>query len=131
MKEKTKQLGQKILLFLRRLFSFLFNPRFLLCFGIGWMITNGWSYLFLYFGLRYGITWMTAVGSAYLAFLWFPFTPEKILTILIALGLLRLLFPNDKATLQVLYDMLSSEKRKARKEKKAKKEPKGPTPDEQ
>ena len=115
MKEKTKRLLEKTLAFLRRLCSFLFNPRFLLCFGIGWMITNGWSYLFLFFGLRFGITWMTAVGSAYMAFLWFPFTPEKILTLIIALFLLRLFFPNDQATLQVLRDMLSSEKRKAKK----------------
>ncbi|MBQ8173987.1 MAG: hypothetical protein IJ009_01150 [Clostridia bacterium] len=117
MKEKTKQLLQKTLTFLRHLCSFFLNPRFLLCFGIGWMITNGWSYLFLFFGLRFGITWMTAVGSAYMAFLWFPFTPEKILTLIIALFLLRLFFPNDKATLQVLRDMLTSENRKAKKKK--------------
>ncbi len=118
MQEKNKQLWDKIKALCGKLARFLFNPRFLLCFGIGWMITNGWSYLFLAFGLRFGIDWMTAVGSAYMAFLWFPFTPEKILTLLIALFLLRLFFPNDQATLQVLRDMLSSEKRKARKQKK-------------
>ena len=117
MKEKTKKLWENFLSLLHRLCVFFLNPRFLLCFGIGWMITNGWSYLFLFFGLRFGITWMSAVGSAYLAFLWFPFTPEKILTLLIALFLLRLFFPNDKATLQVLRDMLSWEKKKGEGEK--------------
>lgn len=88
----------------RRLLRFFLNPRLLLCFGIGWMITNGWCYLFLLFGARYGIGWMLAVGGAYAAFLWFPFTPEKIVTVAIALFLLRLLFPHDKATLAVLQE---------------------------
>lgn len=118
MKETTKRAWEKIKSTCGKLARFLFNPRFLLCFGIGWMLTNGWSYVLLALGLALDIAWMTAVSSAYMAFLWFPFTPEKILTVLIALGLLRLFFPHDKATLQVLRDMLSSEKRKARKEKK-------------
>lgn len=118
MKETTKRVWEKIKNVCGKLARFLFNPRFLLCFGIGWMLTNGWSYVLFALGLALEISWMTAVSSAYMAFLWFPFTPEKILTVLVALGLLRLFFPNDKATLQVLRDMLSSEKRKARKEKK-------------
>ena len=118
MQEKNKQLWDKIKALCGKLARFLLNPRLFLCFGISWMITNGWSYLFLALGLALDITWMTAVASAYRAFLWFPFTPEKIVTVLLSLGLLRLLFPHDQATLQVLRDMLSSEKHKARKQKK-------------
>lgn len=95
--QKLRRTGQRIL-------AFFINPRLLLCLGIGWMITNGWCYLFLFFGLRFGIGWMAAVGGAYAAFLWFPFTPEKIVTVAIALFLLRLFFPHDRATLAVLQE---------------------------
>ena len=45
---------------------------------------------------------MIAVSTAYMAFLWFPFTPEKIFTLVIAIALLRLLFPHDRKTLKRL-----------------------------
>ncbi len=109
MKEKLK----KILLFLT-------NPRLLFCFAIAWLITNGWSYVFFTVGTYLGISWMTALGGAYLAFLWLPVSPEKIVTFAIAIGLLRWLFPNDQKTLAVLKHFY--EKAKAafarRKEKK-------------
>ena len=44
MMEKLKRLVIKAL-------QFLLNPRFLLCFGLGWIITNGWSYIMLGFGI--------------------------------------------------------------------------------
>ncbi len=84
--------------------KFILNPRLLLCFGIAWMITNGWSYIMLAVGTYFGIGWMIAVASAYLAILWLP-SPEKILTCAIAILLLRLLFPRDKHTLGVLQEM--------------------------
>ena len=84
------------------LVQFLLNPRLLLCFGIAWMITNGWSYVFLGIGVWFGIPWMMAVGGAYLAFLWLPATPEKVVTVAIAMLLLRWLFPKDEKTLGVL-----------------------------
>jgi adenylate kinase family enzyme len=97
-----KRLLQKLLHIVRRVLVFFLNPRLLLCFGLAWMITNGWAYLFLTLGAILGIPWMAAVGGAYAALLWLPFTPEKIITIPLAILLLRLLFPNDKATLAVL-----------------------------
>lgn len=87
------------------IFQFLFNPRFLLCFGIGWIITNGWSYLMLMFGTWWEIPWMIAVATAYIAFLWLPVSPEKIVTVAIAMGLLRWLFPNDEKTLGILKQL--------------------------
>lgn len=86
----------------RRVLAFFLNPRLLLCFGIAWMITNGWCYLFIILGATLGIPWMAAIGGAYAAFLWLPFTPEKLVTVPISIFLLRLLFPHDKATLAVL-----------------------------
>ena len=94
MKEKIK----KVILFIA-------NPRLLLCFGVAWMITNGWAYVIMGLGAFLDIAWMKAIGLAYLAALWTPFTPEKILTVIIAIGLLKILFPKDTKTLAVLIEM--------------------------
>ena len=90
---------------LKKILDFLLNPKLLLCLFIAWIITNGWSYLFIAFGTLYNIKWMLAAGSAYFAFLWFPFTPEKVITVAIAILLLKVFFPNDKRTLAVLKSM--------------------------
>ena len=103
---------------LKKIIGFIANPKLLLCFGIGWMITNGWSYIFLGVGAFYGNEWMTAVAGVYLAFLWVPGTPEKILTVAIAIGLLRLLFPKDERTLGVLREIGKSAKTKIKKKKR-------------
>ena len=93
---------EKIKCFFITVLQFLLNPRFLLCFGIGWIITNGWSYILLGFGIFLEIEWMIAVSSAYLAILWLPISPEKIITFAIAIGLMKLLFPKDEKTLGIL-----------------------------
>lgn len=98
MKEKIKTITKKVILFIT-------NPRLLLCIGIAWMITNGWSYVLLAIGTYFQIGWMMGVASAYLAILWLPISPEKILTAAIAIGLLRWLFPKDQKTLAVLSDL--------------------------
>ncbi len=97
LKEKTKSIIKKIL-------WFFLNPKLLLCLGIAWMITNGWSYVFAAVGAATGIHWMSAAGGAYLALLWLPFTPEKIVTVIIAIFLLKLFFPKDEKTLGVLIE---------------------------
>ena len=104
MMEKLKRLVIKAL-------QFLLNPRFLLCFGLGWIITNGWSYIMLGFGIFLEIEWMVAVATTYLAILWLPISPEKVITFAIAIGLMRLLFPKDEKTLGMLKK--SYEKAKA------------------
>lgn len=116
LKEKIKEVFKKII-------YFLFNPRFLLCFGIGWMITNGWSYIMLGVGTYYNIGWMIAVAGAYLTFLWLPISPEKIVTVAIAMALLRWFFPKDEKTLGVLKEMHEKmhEKRKDIKEQRRRK----------
>ena len=87
---------------IRRWARFLLNPRLLVCLLIAWMITNGWSYIFFALGMLMKINWMRIVGGAYMSFLWLPFTPEKIVTVLLAIGLMRLLYPRDQKTLGVL-----------------------------
>lgn len=109
---------------LKKFARFLLNPRLLLCLGIAWMITNGWCYIFTFCGTYFGITWMTVVGAAYASLLWFPFTPEKLLTVIIAIFLLRLLFPEDKNTLAVLKEELEAAKAAFNKFKTKRKEKK-------
>ncbi len=106
---------KKIKEILKETVQFILNPRLLLCFGLGWIITNGWSYVVFALGTYFKIEWMIAVAGAYLAFLWLPISPEKIVTVAIAIFLLRILFPNDKKTLgklRALRDKLRFERKK-------------------
>ena len=96
------------------------NPRLLLCFGLAWIITNGWSYILLAIGTWLQIGWMIAVSGAYLTFLWLPISPEKIVTVAIAMALLRFLFPNDQKTLGVLKNMYAKLKEAVRLKKEEK-----------
>ena len=82
---------------------FLLNPRLLLCFWIAWMMTNGWGYCALILGLALGIRWLQILGGAYLSLLWLPFTPEKMVTVVITIFLLKRMFPKDEKTLGVIY----------------------------
>ncbi len=95
-----RNIGKK----LKKIARFIFNPRLLFCFGIAWMITNGWCYVIAALGKFFDITWMMVVGASYAGLLWLPFTPEKILTVIIAIFLLKLIFPHDKNTLAVLRE---------------------------
>lgn len=88
------------------------NWRFLISFFTAWMITNGWSYVFVAVGGFLGIKWMLSVGLGYQAFLWLPITPEKLVTIPIAIGIHRLLFPKDFKNLNMFNKLLSIEKSK-------------------
>lgn len=121
---KVKITKEKIIEKAKKTIGFIANPKLLLCFGIGWIITNGWSYILMGIGVFCDIEWMRAVSGVYLAFLWLPGTPEKVLTVAIAIGLLRLLFPNDEKTLGVLRHMRKKAKDKIDKRKKRKKDDK-------
>ena len=91
---------------LKKWLMVILNPKLLLCLFIAWMITNGWSYVFTALGTALDITWMTVAGTAYMGLLWVPFTPEKILTVIIAMFLMRTFFPRDKKTIAVLREEL-------------------------
>lgn len=98
---------QKLKKAIRLVLGFILNPRFLLCFGIAWMITNGWAYVMLGLGIFFNVFWMQALGGSYLGLVWIPMTPEKIATLAIAIFLLRFLFPKDQKTLGVLIEIKS------------------------
>ncbi len=95
---------------LKVILRFVSNPRLLLCLLIAWLITNGWSYILFGLGLYFDIEWMTAAAGAYLAFLWLPVSPEKLVTAAIAIALLRFLFPDDEKTLAVLKQLYAKAK---------------------
>ena len=120
-KLKDNLTGEKLRHNVKTTLQFIGNPRLLLCLALGWMITNGWSYILFGLGTYLGIEWMIAVGGAYMALLWLPFTPEKIITCAIAIALLRWLFPNDTKTLAVLRGWYEKARAafRARKERKA------------
>jgi hypothetical protein len=101
-KIKDNLTGEKLKQILKKTWQFIVNPRLLLCWLIAWIITNGWSYILFGIGTYCEIEWMIAVSGAYLAFLWLPISPEKIVTCAIAIALLRWLFPGDQKTLAVL-----------------------------
>lgn len=103
----------------KKLILFIFNPRLLFCFAVAWFITNGWSYFLFFIGTYYQIPTLIAISSAYIAFLWLPISPEKILTFTIAIFLLRWLFPNDKNSLGVLRDLLKKAKNVIKSKKKS------------
>ena len=96
--------AQRVKALLKKILEFILNPRLLLCFGIAWFITNGWSYVFVFLGTYFGITWMSVTGISWLAILWFPFSPEKIVTVFITICLLRWFFPKDQKTLAVIRE---------------------------
>ncbi len=112
--------GQKCKAITKKILSLVFNPRFLLCFGLAWIITNGWSYILFAVGTLCEIGWMMAVSGAYMTFLWLPFTPEKLLTLALAIVLLRWLFPHDQKTLGVLREMRNRARDKHQKRKQNK-----------
>lgn len=109
-KSKVREKAKKVV-------QFLANPRLLLCIAIAWMITNGWSYVLLGLWHHLNIHWMVAVAGTYIAFLWLPVSPEKIVIFAIAIGLLRLFFPSDQKTLAVLKKLYGSAKDLIRKKK--------------
>ena len=100
---KDNLTGEKLRYTLKKTLQFIGNPRLLLCLALGWLITNGWSYIMFGIGTYLEINWMVAVSGAYLAFLWLPISPEKLVTFAIAIALLRWLFPGDQKTLAVLH----------------------------
>ncbi len=120
-KLKDNLTGEKLKHNLKKTVQFIANPRLLLCFLIGWLITNGWSYIMFGFGTYYEVEWMIAVSGAYLAFLWLPISPEKLVTCAIAIALLRWLFPGDQKTLAVLKGWYAKAKAaiQTRRERKA------------
>ena len=65
-----------------------------------WFIFSGWTYLFIFLGIKFDIKWMYISGSTWNAFLWMPFTPEKLVTIPITIKLYCMLFKESNPALE-------------------------------
>jgi len=117
-------LKDKIKYWVKTVLEFILNPRLLLCFGLAWLITNGWAYITAAIAVWLKIEWLAALAGGYLAALWIPFTPEKIITVIISIFLLKLLFPNDKKTLKKLHNMKEKAKQQIKNFKIRRKEKK-------
>lgn len=74
------------------LYKFIIDWRMAISFIIAWLITNGWGYVFIWLGAFLKIKWMSAVGASYVGILWLPCTPEKLITIPLAVFIKKLLF---------------------------------------
>jgi len=81
------------------------NWRFLISFGLAWMITNGWCYIGLAIGFALNINWLKAVCGGYAAILYLPFTAEKLITIPMAMWFQSKLFKKDEKLRQQFIDM--------------------------
>ncbi len=99
---KNKQPKQKFKDKLRPWLRALTNPHLLVSLAIAWFITNGWAYCAVGIGWYLDIPTLLKVGTVWLGLLWMPGTPEKIITFGIAIGILRLLFPEDTRTLAMV-----------------------------
>lgn len=70
--------------------------KFLIAFGLAWLITNGWCYVAFGFAVWLNISWLKSIAVGYMTFLYFPFTAEKLITIPLAIYFQMKLFPNDE-----------------------------------
>ncbi len=64
-------------------------------FGVAWLITNGWSWVFLFLGPYLHLGWMTTAGAAWQTFLWMPFTIEKPFIFAMGVFLHKKIFKED------------------------------------
>ena len=83
--------------------------RVLICLLTAWMITNGWSYIGFFLGNLFHWEVMRKISLAYMGFLWFPWTPEKIVTIAIATGLFKWLYPSRMEEFRHLINEINQE----------------------
>lgn len=79
-----------------KIWNYLKDWRTAISFFIAWNITNGWCYAFILFGSIFHIKWMRITGLSYLAFLWLPTTPEKLITVPLGMGIKKILFRRKK-----------------------------------
>lgn len=74
------------------------KPTLAISFLIAWFITNGWAYLLV----AIGSGWLQAVALTYISLLWLPFTPEKLITIPLALYIQKWLFVKLPCRLKIV-----------------------------
>ena len=82
--------------------------RILVCYLPFWFIFTGWTYV----ALAIGNAWWKTASGVWLAWMWMPWCPEKLITIPLTIWLHKKLFP--KHSTSDLDDMLNKEKASVR-----------------
>ena len=82
--------------------------RILVCYLPFWFIFTGWTYV----ALAIGNTWWKTASGVWLAWMWMPWCPEKLITIPLTIWLHKKLFP--KHSTSDLDSMLEKEKASVR-----------------
>ena len=98
-----KKIWTKILTYLKPFLDW----KFLVSYLIPFSLINGWAWIGTILMPIIGSNWFTIAASTWLAILWMPCTPEKLITIPMAIWIHHLLFKNDKKTkikMQKMYD---------------------------
>ena len=98
-----KKIWTKILIYLKPFLDW----KFLVSYSIPFSLINGWAWIGTILMPIIGSNWFTIAASTWLAILWMPCTPEKLITIPMAIWIHHLLFKNDKKTkikMQKMYD---------------------------
>ena len=85
------------------------NWRFVISFGLAWIITNGMWYAFAFISMRLP-DWLIWFSRSYIAFLYIPTTPEKLITIPLAIFVHWLMIRKDIETRKQLDDMYAQAK---------------------
>jgi len=82
--EERKKLWNKIKIYL--------TFKMLLTFGTVWILTTGWSYVFIVVGASNDIDWMVKLGTGAQFFFWNPLVNEKLVTIPFSIWLHKKIF---------------------------------------
>ncbi len=86
--------------FRKNLFRIFADSRFLLCFGLRRLETDGWSYISFTGGIRMRWDVLQRIVGTYMVLLRELFTPEKIICFFSAVWLTKRFFPNDQRSLR-------------------------------
>ena len=95
-----KKLVKKVWIYLRP----FFDIRFLISYFIPFMFTNGWAWIGAAILPIIGANWFTIAATTWLGILWMPWTPEKIITIPIAIWIHTKLFKKNNEHLDRMYE---------------------------
>lgn len=102
-----KKLWTKIKIYLKP----FFNWRFLVSYFIPFMLINGWAWIGVFLMPVIGSNWFTIAATTWLGILWLPCTPEKLITIPLAIFIHTKIFgPKDPKTREDLEKMYSEAK---------------------
>lgn len=82
--------------------------RILVCYLPFWFLFTGWTYV----ALAIGNTWWKTASGVWLAWMWMPWCPEKLITIPLTIWLHKKLFPRHSTS--DLDSMLEKEKASVR-----------------